>query len=387
MIIGNQTVYFGQVISNLRKLPSNFFNTVVTSPPYWNLRDYGVVGQIGLEPTVDDYVATMVAVFDEVKRVLRDDGTAWLNLGDSYAGSWGAQSRSKLSPAASLSQRQIETHPKQTHTGSLKRTPGLKPKDLVGVPWRVALALQHAGWFLRQDIIWHKPSPMPSSVKDRCTTAHEYIFLLSKSKKYYYDQEAIAELSVSGNNGSKFTIGKTAKENTGTGPRGNYSTRNKRSVWTVASKGYKGAHFACFPPKLIEPCILAGSPEQCCSECGTGYVRIIEKVRVPTRPGTNSKVNRASAHQGSPANSHSGSVVGNRDPHRHVTRKRTVGFKPSCDCKSSSTMPGVVLDPFVGSGTTLQVCEQHGRRGFGIELNKDYRKLIESRLEGVTASV
>jgi len=216
----------GNCLDRLKDLEDQSVNTCITSPPYWGLRDYGEDEQLGLEDTPEEYVENLVNVFREVKRVLRDDGTVWLNLGDSYS----------------------------SH------------KDLVGIPWRVAFALQEAdGWYLRQDIIWHKPVPMPESVKDRCTKAHEYIFLLSKNAKYYYDNEAI-KTPVKNDWGTRDrTNGKYHNEGSGLAPHSglekSYETANKRSVWTVATKPYSGAHFATYPPDLIEPCVLAGCPE------------------------------------------------------------------------------------------------------------------------------
>lgn len=290
---------------------------VVTSPPYWGLRDYGVDGQLGLESTPEEYVAKMVEVFREVRRVLKNDGVLFLNLGDSYSGSanaGGESSRTCNSPP-NARDRNLQT----------KKGNGLKPKDLVGIPWRVAFALQSDGWYLRSDIIWHKPNPMPESVTDRPTKAHEYLFLMSKSERYYYDAEAIKE-PAGGWNGSAFdderdlyvrpttgrsprvkadgtprNDGKRWNENNGRGfIVGEY--RNKRSVWTIATQPYSEAHFAIFPPKLIEPCILAGCPSG-----------------------------------------------------------------------------GLVLDPFAGSGTTIAVAQQLGRRGVGIELNADYIAMAETR--------
>ncbi len=305
--------------------------TCVTSPPYFGLRDYGVAGQLGAEKTPDEYVAAMVETFRAVKNVLADDGTLWLNLGDSYAGSWGAQSRgntteeakSNLEGTSMLSARQILSHPLgQSGTGSLKNTPGLKNKDLIGIPWRVALALQADGWYLRQDIIWAKPNPMPESVRDRCTKSHEYIFLMSKSPKYYFDSAAISEpvaeasLARLKGSGGKNAFRGQGHMRDGAGPAnrdgremkeiGAGLTRNRRSVWTVTTKPFKGAHFATFPPDLIEPCILAGS-----------------------RPGD------------------------------------------------------IVLDPFMGSGTTAGVALKHGRQYLGCELNPEYGALHEARIKKI----
>lgn len=249
------SLFCGDVRQVLRHLPDASAQTCVTSPPYFGLRDYGVDGQIGLEQTPDAYVSEMVAVFREVRRVLKDDGTLWLNLGDSYAndGKWGGSTGGKH--ASGLHGN--------TGVGRERKFTGMKPKDLIGIPWRVAFALQSDGWYLRQDIIWHKPNPMPESVRDRCTKAHEYVFLLSKSERYYFDYEAIREQAVKGHAGSSFDKGKTAKHQLGrasTAERKDDGLRTKRSVWSVSVKPYKGAHFATFPADLIEPCILAGAP-------------------------------------------------------------------------------------------------------------------------------
>jgi DNA modification methylase len=263
------TILKGDCRDVLRTLPDESVHCVVTSPPYFGLRDYGVDGQIGLEPTPAEFVEQIVGVMREVRRVLRDDGTLWLNLGDSYAGSWGAQAR----PGGTLSAQQIAAAPKATRTGSLTKTPGLKPKDLIGIPWRVAFALQADGWWLRQDIIWHKPNPMPESIKDRCTKAHEYLFLLAKSERYYWNADAMQETATgrdagnlthkhvervelevaAGNHRERTKLGLTAIAGT--------ESRNRRSVWSVATEPFAEAHFATFPPALIEPCIKAGCPE------------------------------------------------------------------------------------------------------------------------------
>lgn len=254
-------VLIGDCIESMRTLPDQFVNCCVTSPPYFGLRDYGQDGQIGLEATPDEFVAALVAVFREVRRVLRDDGTVWLNLGDSYARNGGTDR--KVSDTAKVG----STKNTLVQKGDRKqRAPdGLKEKDLIGIPWRVAFALQADGWYLRQDIIWHKPNPMPESVRDRCTKAHEYVFLLSKSPKYYYDHEAAKEPATKGAAGSNFHSGKTAAHQLGRSSqkdRVEDGKRNRRSVWSVSTKPYKGAHFATFPPDLIEPCILAGCPEE-----------------------------------------------------------------------------------------------------------------------------
>lgn len=309
---GGVTIYHGDALAVLRTLPERSAQCCITSPPYWGLRDYGVDGQLGLEDTPDAYVANIVTVFREVRRVLRDDGTLWLNLGDSYASGGGAgiqgetgQRRDRRFTQPSLRPRVGRSGNKGAESSDLTNAPhrqalpGLKPKDLVGIPWRVAFALQADGWYLRSDIIWSKPNPMPESVTDRPTKSHEYLFLLSKSERYHYDaaaiREPLAESSLarlaqdveaqagslrvpgktngpmkavrrSGNKAGKFrgdTGGSDALPGTHLGTsipwEDDGSGRNKRSVWTVTTRPFKGAHFATFPPALVEPCVLAGS--------------------------------------------------------------------------------------------------------------------------------
>lgn len=220
--VDGSLLYEGDALRALERLPSESVQSVVTSPPYWGLRDYGISGQIGLEPTLPQFINNLVAVFKEVKRVLRNDGSLWLNIGDGYtSGNRGWRAPDKKNPA-----RAMDVRPDTPE--------GLKPKDLLGIPWRLAFALQDDGWYLRSDIVWHKPNAMPESVKDRPTRAHEYLFLLSKSERYYYNSDAV-------------------KEGNGDG------RRNRRSVWNVCTQPFSEAHFATFPPALVEPCILAGT--------------------------------------------------------------------------------------------------------------------------------
>ncbi|HCL3698857.1 site-specific DNA-methyltransferase [Pseudomonas aeruginosa] len=258
----------GDCLDALRAMPDQSFHCCITSPPYFGLRDYGMAGQIGLEQTPAEFVTRLVEVFREVRRVLRDDGTLWLNIGDSYSniGKWGGANSGKHAKA--LHGEQQSSCREKRDSEALGAT-GLKPKDLIGIPWRLAFALQDDGWYLRQDIIWHKPNPMPESVRDRCTKAHEYVFMLSKSPRYYYDHEAVKEDAVSDHpsgNGFKRDARESYKNLDGTA-RGNDEQwtgvggkRNRRSVWTVPTAGFKGAHFATFPPDLIRPCVLAGVP-------------------------------------------------------------------------------------------------------------------------------
>ena len=257
-------VIVGNALHTLKNLPDASVQTVVTSPPYWGLRDYGDDEQLGLETRPLDFIENLCKVFDEIRRVLKDDGTLWVNLGDSYSGSGKGPAENILKDSDAGEARHLE----KKHSAIVPD--GLKPKDLVGIPWRFAFAMQERGWYLRQDIIWHKPNPMPESVTDRCTKSHEYIFLLTKNAKYFYNNDAIREPIKETNSG----ILNGVRARTAAGPLGgenqqNFEKRsydeikgaNKRSVWTINTKGYKEAHFAVYPPDLIEPCILAGSKE------------------------------------------------------------------------------------------------------------------------------
>lgn len=310
--------HFGDCLEVLRTMPDGIVNTCVTSPPYYGLRDYGHAGQIGMEPTPEAFIDKLVEVFAEVRRVLRDDGTLWLNLGDSYAGNGSAYDDSSSTLQGSKQSDRMGAR------RLAKRGPGLKVKDLIGIPWMAAFALRADGWYLRNEVIWHKPGCMPESVTDRLTRNHEQIFLLSKSSTYYFDQAAIKEPAIYGSDGRK---GRAQDEPEGLNNRirpskvrGEFNgktnaiegreafraitdMRNRRTVWTVTTKPYAGAHFAAFPPDLIEPCILAGAPAG-----------------------------------------------------------------------------GVVLDPFFGSGTAGQVAQALGRKFIGIELNSEYKTLQDQRL-------
>jgi DNA modification methylase len=375
-MINSAVIYLGDVRNRLSELADGSVQTCVTSPPYWGLRDYGNGDQIGLEQNPDQYVKQMVEVFREVKRVLSDDGTLWLNLGDSYSGSG-------KGPAGNLGAKNNERHLEHKHSAIVPE--GLKPKDLVGIPWRVAFALQADGWFLRQDIIWAKPNPMPESVTDRCTKSHEYIFLLTKSAKYYYDNEAIKEPAVDGYKSNEF-IPKSDKDlmdttnikSAATGASSNnrndelIMTRNKRDVWTINTKPFKGAHFAVMPEALVEPCVLAGTSEAgACAMCRKPYVRIIEKGEIAERETRDHLVN----------------VIPGRDKpsrmqskHMLAIPKSTVGWSQACDCETSDVVPCTVLDPFTGSGTVAVVSLRLGRSFVGVELNPEYAEIAEKRI-------
>lgn len=382
-------ILVGDVIEKLKELPEGCVHTCVTSPPYWGLRDYGVPGQIGLEPEPSKYVEKIVEVFRGVKRVLRYDGTLWLNLGDSYVGAMSQHrdggSQGKNSCIAKKTMSGIPTNGRIERNKNLRGI-GLKPKDLVGIPWRVAFALQADGWWLRSDIIWQKPNPMPESVTDRPTKAHEYVFLLAKSERYFYDAAAIMEKN------SLNMIERAAKGHT-RGAHGKLDAsrndedtlrgedakvieangRNRRSVWTVATEPFPDAHFAVFPESLIEPCILAGTSEGgCCAACGAPWSRLVEKTKVPDRPNRNQEREGDSLDEAHGADGRAGD--------RWALSSKTLGWEPSCSCGKEERNPGVVLDPFMGSGTTALVALKALRKFIGIELNPEYAELAKSRI-------
>jgi len=356
----------GDCLETIKSLEDKSVNTCVTSPPYWGLRDYDEDKQLGLEDSPEEFVQNLVTLFSEIKRVLRDDGTVWLNLGDSYAGN---NSRASNNGRAGYGTEREGVFNK---TGQ-----GLKNKDLVGIPWRVAFALQQDGWYLRQDIIWHKPNPMPESVTDRCTKAHEYIFLLTKSSNYYYDNEAIKEKAVGerwGGNNPINTEKSKDLDNQFSGLTRDrkmlYENRNKRSVWTVTTKPFKGAHFATFPMELIKPCVLAGCPEKACAECGEPYINkpIYEY---------NDNISKTSVTHGKYSNQET------ELKNDAIDSKKVVGHKleKQCDCDTNKTKRGVVLDPFGGSATTGILAEGNNRDSIMLELNPDYINIAKQRIQ------
>ena len=385
------TILIGDVIEQLHTLSDESVHCCVTSPPYWGLRDYGVEGQIGLEKTPEEYVAKIVEVFREVKRVLRDDGTLWLNLGDSYASGKGTCYNPGGGEESLGQGRKAEgCHPLDRGNKSTLEESGLKPKDLVGVPWRVAFALQADGWYLRSDIIWSKPNPMPESVTDRPTKAHEYVFLLSKKAKYYYDADAVREplqeCSIErakyGWNGT-MVFDEKGKETYRSQPdpvdkmgeRWSPSTgRNRRTVWEIATQPTPDAHFATFPEALVEPCIKAGTSERgCCPVCGSSWERITKKDFVPQEDVKDPSKLKKGSNKGLDESS------GWDETPRGTTAVTTIGWQPTCKC-NTDTVPCTVLDPFAGSGTTGLVARNLKRGAILIELNKEYVKIMKKKL-------
>lgn len=406
----------------LRDLPDESVHCCVTSPPYFGLRSYLPDGhehkhrEMGSEPTPEAFIAEMVAVFREVRRVLRGDGTLWLNLGDSYASSppgnstKGVSAKSGLNGVNGASGRYRETlaagHATKRDTSKM----GAKPKDLLMIPARVALALQQDGWWLRSDIIWVKPNPMPESVTDRPTSAYEHVFLLTKSARYFYDAEAVKEAAVAADLGSydggaqKLPNGANANGGRNYRAKGNAKTfrgggaytasrafenaaavgreshgnapnealtRNLRNVLTVATAPYAGAHFATFPPKLIEPFIKAGTSEKgCCPTCGKGWVRVVEtKYNNPGNRSTNGPRSLTQRHETA------GFAV------RLEKDTKTLGWRAACDCPELLPRPAVVLDPFAGAGTVGLVADRLGRDAILIDLSGDYAKQAIDRIK------
>lgn len=353
------TLYQGDVVECLRTLPADSVQCCVTSPPYWGLRDYGVDGQIGLEPTPELYVARMVEVFREVRRVLREDGTCWVNMGDGYAGARPFDGRG-------------ETDSRRRDDAAIPRSDvacdGLKPKDLIGMPWRLALALQADGWWLRSDIIWAKPNPMPESVTDRPTKAHEYVFLLTKSARYFWDGEAVRESPKPRNAGRMVAPSKHESNVGGNGyvqRKEQYSEikgANRRDVWEIATKPCPEAHFATFPPELPERCVKAGTSEKgCCPACGAPWERVVKRrAMVLDRTDRTHSMGRTRS---------SGTML--EPPHATTT-----GWRPTCSCPPADPVPCTVLDPFMGSGTTAVVAYRMGRRAVGVELSGEYLEAI-----------
>lgn len=364
----------------LRSLDAESVQTCITSPPYWGLRDYGVEGQIGLEGSPDEWAAGLVEVFREVRRVLRPDGVCWINCGDGYdAGTRASRDYSKTTKHGYWNNPNINN----------RCSAGLKPKDLIGMPWLLAFALRADGWYLRAEVIWSKPSPMPESVTDRPTKAHEQIFLLTKSLRYFYDAEAIKEPAsppsggrqAAAMNGDGRYIGEIGGEYH-EGRPGRFSgyqplTRNARSVWTIASEPFPEAHFATFPTELARRCILAGTSEKgCCPACGAPWARAVERSSLNLS-------NAAKAGTTINGKGHVSSQVREGHDVRNgpTAVNRTLGWTPICHCDADEPVPCTVLDPFGGSGTVGLVADQLRRNAVLIELSPEYAEMARCRIE------
>lgn len=398
--MNNINLIVGDCRRVLEELEPKSVQCCVCSPPYFGLRDYEHDGQIGLEETPDKYIAELVQVFRGVRRVLRDDGTLWVVIGDSYAsGTTAVRSQAETSSVGGWS----------SPANQIKRNgtpPGVKPKDLIGVPWMLAFALRADGWWLRRDIIWDKPNPMPESCTDRPTSSHEYMFLLSKSETYFYDHEAIKEPTTTdegrppgivrdrelGYDSKEAVVRKRPSKKRGefngkteqlpgrNAFRAVTDTRNKRSVWRVTTKPYPGAHYAVYPPKLIEPCILAGTSPQACELCGAPW----ERVTGEPIPGEG----RGSGNLERKYRGDFGGLFD--DPHKRnqgfsipwkPTSTPTIGWQATCKCEGATgSARCVVLDPFNGAGTTGLVCDRNGRDYIGIEINAEYAQQARDRI-------
>jgi DNA modification methylase len=429
---GDVVLHQGDVLEQLAGLPDASVDCCVTSPPYFGLRDYGVEGQIGLEDTPDAYITRLVGVFREVRRVLAPHGTCFVNMGDSYAGSWGNQGRKpergtqRPINGGMLTPVHDGRYPSNgSNTGAVP--PGVKPKDLLLMPARLALALQADGWWLRSDIIWAKPNPMPESVRDRPTSAHEHVFLLTKQPRYWWDAEAVREPHDPDSpfwrthpNGQR-AISRTdrldgsndAAPNTWLRELSPSAGRNVRNVWTIATEPTPDAHFATFPRELVRRCLAAGCPERVCRTCGVPSERIVDGdwyFADPPHPVTRRALEGAVAKGATPALAahfrHLGAVNGtagdgyNLSAGRHgdtnessfvdrfgklavsamlgALKRRSTGWS---DCGHDAWRPGVCLDPFIGAGTTAQVARAMGRHAVGIDLNPAYLAIAARRLQ------
>lgn len=378
-------IRIGGCLDYLRTLPSDSVQCCVTSPPYWGLRSYGVEGQIGLEASAQEHMDILVEVFREVRRVLRPDGTCWVNYGDAYASRGGPQTEDFRKPGK-------DVYRNRGQAGGKNRLPpaGLKPKDLMLLPARLAIALQEDGWWLRSEIVWAKGvsfcpaysgSAMPDSCTDRPTCSHEKVFLLAKSAKYFYDAEAVREkaVSVPHSRGNKMDNGRlTSSMGHVQDPGRSWAssgTRNLRNVWTINPRPYKEAHFATFPDRLVEPCVKAGtSVAGCCPSCGAPWERVVERRGGLVAPTDRQIQASGGALAGGTKKSTLDGIPASRN---------TVGWRPTCSCGMDYTVPCVVLDPFMGSGTTGAVAIRGGRSFIGIELNPSYVDMALARIKSV----
>ena len=368
----------GNCIDKIKELDDNSIDCVVSSPPYFGLRDYGVDGQFGLEKTYHDYLANTVKVFETFKTKLKDTATIWWNVGDSYHNYRPTNNKQGMYKKPDYPKQSIAGNRQDLPKHSLKRNQRyqeIKEKDLMMIPNRVAIALQDAGWYIRSEIIWHKPNPMPESVRDRPTSCHEKIWLITKNKKYYYDAESIKEPAKDWGTrdrkkGSAFVDATPGRSKQTGGKDCNFAEkgRNKRNVWTITTKPFKDAHFATFPKDLIEPCIKAGCPEKVCVKCGKPQVKQFYRDK-STLPVKRNK-----------RDGDGDRAVGGVYQKWLEENPPQIKIKPSCDC-NADFKPGVVLDPFGGSGTTGIVASLNNRNAILIELNQNYIDITNKRID------
>lgn len=370
-------IYQGDSLEVLKTFPDESINCVMTSPPYWALRDYGIKEQLGLEKTFDEYINKLCDIFDEIKRVLRDDGTCWVNIGDCYAGEMGKKNGWTDNKLGFEKEEAIKNGVCLTNKNKIKHQ--LPQKCLVQIPHRFAIEMTNRGWILRNTIIWHKNSCMPSSAKDRFTVDFEYIFFFVKNKKYFFEtqrephkDESLKDMErknrrvdINLKNNQRDYEGRTRNEFYH--PDG----RNKRTVWTINPKPFKGSHFAVFPEKLCETPLKAGCPEFVCNKCGNPKVLDVEYQREETRPGKESKYTDEV---------YVNSNVPQGLKKRVMAKQINKGYKPTCKCNAGFS-GGIALDPFFGSGTLGLVALKQNKRFIGIELNPEYIKIAENRLK------
>lgn len=377
-------VLHGDVRAALLLLEQESVQCVATSPSYFNLRSYGDDEQeTGREETPEKFVEALVDVFRSVRRVLRKDGVVWLNLGDCYAAAGGHTGQGKNS------QRKGRSNLAQQNRGTTRVPAGYKAKDLIGVPWMAAFALRSDGWYLRQSVIWHKPNAMPHPVADRPLSDYEYVFLLSKSRRYFYDHEAVKEdatgsgysapgqTSQNGNrepvvtNGRKDLHGQALREPDG--------KRSQRAVWSIPTVPFKEAHFAVFPPALVEPMILAGSAETACGICGAPWKRVVEKTKMKIREGPKRQASKDASLGANSRTAITGTMIA-------PASSKTIGFEPTCEHNDGSSS-SLVLDPFCGSGTAGMVTRRLGRRFVGVELYEEFVEMSRRRIAEVEKKV
>jgi DNA modification methylase len=398
--VGSNTadLYYGDgpSLEVLKSIPKNSIHCVVTSPPYFGLRNYDADGQIGLEPTPEEYIQRLVETFDAVRDALHHQGTVWVNLGDSYWGSMGGSFKSSESMGAYQDRMTEEGNtlairsPTPYSQTRARESGGYKPKDLIGIPWMFAFAMRARGWYLRTDIIWDCPNKMPESCKDRPGRAHEYIFLFTKSRDYFYDDEAVRVPSVTAFKPNQQQT-PNAKSASVQQPRNTIQkrggrtypfrtgTRRLRSVWSLSLEPYKGAHTAPYPTKLVDPCVKAGSSEGgCCGACLSPLKRTLEKVRIRDKETDRSWQGLPSTTPPQRSVPYEPKKQGSMEPEWDY---KTVGWERTCKCEGTEVIPCTVMDPFSGSGTTGLVATSLGRNYLGIDINGDYLPLAIERIQ------